>query len=243
MILNEELNYDQPRVKSLKDLSTESSKVIEWVGSNKKGLEIGCHTGNLSEWISRKDNKLTGVDINSKALKIAEKYLDKNVHCNIEDERFWNTIKDEKYDFITIMHVLEHLQNPWEVLKKLTTHLTKNGVIIIGLPNICNARDRFLLFKGEFNYTVDGVMDKTHLRFFNQKTAREMIKESGLKIDDYFSPWQINPIYCMLDHVPIFWRLKKLFNHKKPQKIFRNKKNLTDVVMLFKCSFSEKTKL
>ena len=81
MILNEALTYDQPRIKDIKNLSKESSKVIEWVGSNKKGLEIGCHTGNLSEWISRKDNKLTGVDINSKALKIAEKYLDKIVLC------------------------------------------------------------------------------------------------------------------------------------------------------------------
>ena len=71
MILNEALTYDKPRAKSTKDLSKESSKVIEWVGSNKKGLEIGCHTGNLSEWISKKNNKLTGVDLNSKALKIS----------------------------------------------------------------------------------------------------------------------------------------------------------------------------
>lgn len=239
MILNEALTYDKPRAKSTKDLSKESSKVIEWVGSNKKGLEIGCHTGNLSEWISKKNNKLTGVDLNSKALKIAKRYLDKNIHCNIEDEEFWNIIKDEKYDFITIMHVLEHLQNPWETLKKLATHLTKEGQIIIALPNISNARDRYLQINGEFNYTLDGVMDKTHLRFFNQKTARELIKESGLIINDYFSPWQISPIHYMLDHVPILWRFKKLINPNKVPKIYRNNKNLTDVVMMFKCSFSE----
>ena len=239
MILNEALIYDKPRVKDMKSLSKESSKVIEWVGRNKKGLEIGCHTGNLSEWISKNNNKLTGVDLNLRALKIAEKYLDKKIHCNIEDEKFWNIIKDEKYEFITVMHVLEHLQNPWAILKKLTRHLTNKGIIIIALPNISNARDRFLQLKGEFNYTLDGVMDKTHLRFFNQTTARELIQESGLIIEDYFSPWQLNPIYYMLDHVPIFWRFKKLLSSKIPQKIFRNKKNLTDVVMLFKCSFSE----
>ena len=239
MILNEALTYDQPRVKSAKDLSKESSKVIDWVGSNKKGLEIGCHTGNLSEWISKNNNKLTGVDLNSKALKVAEQYLERTLHCNIEDEEFWNIIKDEKYDFITIMHVLEHLQNPWEILKKLATHLTKEGIIIIALPNISNARDRYLQLNGEFNYTLDGVRDKTHLRLFNQKTARELIEESGLIIDDYFSPWQINPIHYILDHVPIFWRFKKLFNSKNPTKIHRNNKNLTDVVMMFKCCLSK----
>lgn len=230
-----DLKYDKNRVTSEHLLDKESKQVLAWIGADKSVLEIGCHTGCLSEWITKKGSSVFGVDINPNALLIAKPFLNNAQIGNVEDESFWRELNQERFDVITYMHVLEHLVDPWDTLRKSRNYLKPGGEIIIALPNINNAKDRFQIFFGNFNYTVDGVMDKTHLRFFNQKTARELIDEAGLEVVDYYSPWQVNPIHYFLDHLPVFWRIKKIFSPNKISSLFRKKKNLTDVVMLFRC--------
>lgn len=235
MIINEDLIYDRRLYSEVKDLPSESACVLKWVGNNKTLLELGCHTGHLSEWLQKQGCEVTGVDLNSRALEISKPYLSRAIFADLETVEFWNQIEGHTYDTITCMHVLEHLTNPWETLQKLKQLLNPNGEIIIALPNINNAKDRYNIFFGEFNYTVDGVMDKTHLRFFNQKTARELIENNGLIVTDYFSPWRVNPCYHFIDHIPLFYRFKGIFNAEKVPRVFKNKQNLTDVVMMFRC--------
>lgn len=231
----EDLKYNKKKVYHEQQLDKESKQVLKWIGMNKYVLEIGCHTGCLSEWINNKGSSVFGVDINTNAMERAIPFLKKSHIGNIEENIFWEKIDQERFDTITYMHVLEHLVDPWETLRKSRNYLNPGGEIIIAIPNLNNARDRFNIFFGKFNYTVDGVMDRTHLRFFNQKTARELIDQAGLEIIDYYSPWQVNPTHYFLDHLPLFWRMKKLFPASKVSWIYRNKKNLTDVVMLFRC--------
>ncbi len=230
-----DLTYDKPRVQKPEELDKETQKVLDWVGQSKHVLEVGCHTGYLSEWLQKLNCHVTGVDINNNALKVAEKYLIKTICANIESEEFWKRLEEEKFDVITFMHVLEHLANPWDVLKKSISLLKPEGEIIIALPNISNAKERFDMLFGKFEYTPMGVMDKTHLRFFNQKTARELIHQAGLEIVDYYSPWQVNPFHYFLDHLPFLWKFKNVWNPHRIPFIFKNKTNLTDVVMMFRC--------
>ena len=91
--------------------------------------------------------------------------MKKQIVGNIESDEVWESIRSDTFDVIIFSHVLEHLTDPWSVLKKSTELLKKNGVIIIALPNINNAKDRFKILFGNFEYTEEGVMDKTHLRF------------------------------------------------------------------------------
>lgn len=231
-----ELNYHADRVASLNEIGSERLKAIEWVRRGDVVLEIACHTGLLSEWlVKEKKCSITGVDINPNALELAKEFLHEAKEINIETEDFWEYLASKKYDSIICMHILEHLVAPWDFLTKITQTLTPEGQIIIALPNITNAKDRFQILFGNFNYTLDGVMDKTHLRFFNQQTARELITSAGLEIIDYYSPWQVNPIHHFLDHLPVLWRLKKLFAPGKVPRVFRKKSNITDTVMLFRC--------
>lgn len=239
MIEYKDLTYSRPRASTIDQLDKETLKVLEWVGKSKTVLEMGCHTGNLSEWLQKNECKVTGVDINEQALKIARPYLDNWITGNIEHESFWKQLQGKKFDVITFMHVLEHLTDPWEVLNVSKNYLTQEGVIIVGLPNILNAKDRFNMFFGEFNYTKEGVMDQTHLRFFNYKTAHQLIEQADLKITGYYSPWQVNPIHCFIDHLPVIWRMKNLFKLNKVPVLFRERANLTDVVMLFKCELKK----
>lgn len=95
---------------------------------------------------------------------------------NIEQEQF---PFNEKFDIIILADVLEHLIEPEMVLKKIVPYLKDNGSIYISLPNIRYFKAVYqIFFKGNFKYEEEGVLDKTHLRFFCKKNMKQLINKT-----------------------------------------------------------------
>jgi tRNA A58 N-methylase Trm61 len=73
--------------------------------------------------------------------------------------------------------------DPWEVLKKHHAFLKKGGNIICSIPNIRHYRIiKKLLFKGRWEYTGDGIMDRDHLRFFTLIRFGECSRRQVLRL-------------------------------------------------------------
>lgn len=228
--MDNSLVYDREIAYSFNQLHPEHKQVLEWVGSGKKVLEVGCHTGYFSCWLTKNNCQVTGTDIFEPALERAKPYLYKSVAGNIEDENVWPEIAEEKYDVILFMHILEHLVNPNNVLAKAKGLLNAGGIVIICLPNINNWEDRWKIFKGQFAYTDTGVMDKTHLRFFNYYTSQEMIVKSGYQVTGYSGKsWKA--AFEIVPNKRLIWRLNLYLT-----KIFHRygTPNLVNKVLMFK---------
>ena len=234
MIFEETLQYKH-NITSKEELPSEWKTILGWIGKDKSVLEAGCHTGDFSRRLREAGCRVTGLEINSRALDEAKPFLEKAICGDLESKETWQLLAGESFEVILFEHVLEHLSDPWQILKKAATLLAPRGHIIIALPNISNAENRFRMLFGQFEYAEIGVMDKTHLRFFHQKTARELIMQAGLKVYDYASPWRVNPLREFIDHLPLLTYLRFLFP-KSPRRKSLLSRNLTDVVMIFKCS-------
>ncbi|MDD2635213.1 MAG: class I SAM-dependent methyltransferase [Bacteroidales bacterium] len=230
----QDLKYNQEYTSFSNNLQT--IKVVDWIKNNSNVLEFGCHTGLLSRCLSEeKKAKVVGIDINKDALKIAKKYQIKTIEADLEDINSWSPqFENTSFDVITFLHILEHLKKPDYVLKNAIKLLNENGIVIIGLPNVSNAKDRFDMFFGKFEYSEIGIMDSTHIHMFNYFSALKLISDAGLEIIDYYSPWQVNPIKHFLDHLPVLHRLAKNIS-VRPSRVFKFSPNITDSVMLFKC--------
>ena len=116
-----------------------ASQFKRYVGYDKKILEIGCGTGQLSVYFSIGNNNLiVAMDATLKSLKIAEKFSKKN---NIQNINFLNAdifddvLQDEYFDFVWCNGVLHHTKNPYEAFKIASKSLKKKGYILIGLYN------------------------------------------------------------------------------------------------------------
>jgi O-antigen biosynthesis protein len=205
--------------------------------SNKSDiLEFGCHSGLLSKILINKGKSVTGFDNDENAIQKAK---ERNVIAFCTDlnniESWESIIENKKFDSILFLHILEHLYNPLEVLENSIKYLKTDGVILIALPNICNARNRFsIALKGKFEYTETGVMDNTHIRFFNFQTANNLIDKAGLKVIEYYAPVQVNPIREFIDQIPYICKIRNIFKYDGPM-FLPFSANLTDVVMVFKC--------
>ena len=78
--------------------------------------------------------------------------------------------------------VLEHLVDPWGVLRMLRPLLSPSGCVLLSVPNIAHWTARANLLLGRFDYTDGYLMDRTHLRWFTWKSARQMAAIAGYRI-------------------------------------------------------------
>jgi SAM-dependent methyltransferase len=90
--------------------------------------------------------------------------------------------KKEKYDYILMLDILEHLYNYENIIEQSKNLLKPDGKIIISLPNIANIFVRLNLLIGRFPYSDKGILDRTHLRFFTLGSIRKLIKSHNLEI-------------------------------------------------------------
>lgn len=87
------------------------------------------------------------------------------------------------YEVIIAADVLEHLVDPWKVLGELSQKLKPGGKMIISLPNVRNLKTLKQIFlNGSFAYRDEGVLDRTHLRFFCLFDMLHLIESASLKL-------------------------------------------------------------
>lgn len=144
-------------------------------------LDIGSAGGGLGGLLKKRQScVVTGVDIDKELIKIARDKLDDVMHGDIED------LVDKGvlgiYDCIICGDVLEHLNNPWKVVKGLKSHLRKGGLFIASSPNIANWAIIQEMLQGEWSYVPFSILSGTHIRFFTRKTFLELFEDSGYTI-------------------------------------------------------------
>jgi 2-polyprenyl-3-methyl-5-hydroxy-6-metoxy-1,4-benzoquinol methylase len=169
-------------------------KIIKWVEPNKKVLDVGCASGYLVSFLKQKGCSVDGVDNDINYVKEAQKYCNASV-LDISKEKIIG-----EYDVIILGDILEHLEHPDKILSNFKENLNKEGYIIISLPNIVNIYPRLKIFFGHFDYEEKGIFDRTHLKFFTQKSLKELINNTGYKIEKLeYTPI---PIYLKFPNSP-----------------------------------------
>ena len=111
----------------------------KFAGHNKKILEIGCGTGQLSTYFSIGNNNLVvSMDATLQSLKIAKNFAKKNDIQNliyVNADIFDDVLVEEYFDFIWCNGVLHHTKDPYLAFKTFIKSLKKNGYVLIGLYN------------------------------------------------------------------------------------------------------------
>lgn len=148
-------------------------------------LEIGCGQGQTLNWLkSTKGAQLTcGIEITESQGVCAQEVVDRLVIDNAE-ERLLDHFGHENFDLILCLDVLEHMLDPWAFVEKVSSLITPGGYLITSVPNVRHLSVVLpLLFKGEWSYQNEGVLDRTHLRFFTRKTVKALVSGSGLSFE------------------------------------------------------------
>ena len=143
-------------------------------------LDIGCAAGFLREFLPATDYVLVGIEGDESLAYQARQTYD-DVH--LADLNHPLSLALQPPDVVVLGDILEHLSDPETVLTDLLKQFIKPGTpIIISLPNIAHLYIRISLMLGRFNYADRGILDRTHLRFFTLKTAKQLCSNCGVRL-------------------------------------------------------------
>lgn len=153
-------------------------------GEIKRVLDIGCGAGATSKWL--KDSGIcsyvVGVELVPNVGEIAKKHIDDVIIGRIEE--VISGLDRHSFDMILCMDVLEHLNDPWDVVARLHGLLATNGFIIASIPNVRYWKVLYdLIFFGKWEYQDMGILDRTHLRFFTKSSAIDLMETNGGRVN------------------------------------------------------------
>lgn len=163
-------------------------------------LEIGCGSGSFGRLVkNNRDVKYVGVELVESVAEQARSYLDEVIVCNIESSPL--SFPQGSFDCLICNDVLEHLVDPWRVLKQLVGYVRPGGYVVLSLPNVRFSEVvKDLVVRKKWEYRDQGVLDRTHLRFFTETSIVELCESAGLSVKTIKG---INP-------VSYAWRLRLL---------------------------------
>lgn len=168
------------------DLELYNENPLAWIArtvtESARVLEFGPANGRLTRFLKEEKNcRIDIVEIDEESGKDASKYAI-NAFLGSEQgdiEKYYWLETQEKYDFIIFADVLEHLINPWEVLKRCKAIIKQDGKILTSIPNVAHNSIIVDLMNDRFKYHPTGLLDNTHLRFFTRESFESMAQGEG----------------------------------------------------------------
>jgi SAM-dependent methyltransferase len=149
---------------------------------NKAGtvLDVGCGRGRLGLEIETLGFRVTGIDDSSVACETARTRLSEVIELNLMDfAKVAKMLGERRFDWLMMADVLEHLPYPEKALEFYKQYLAAGGRLMVSLPNAVVWDNRLRIMLGRFDYRDSGTMDRTHLRFFTFRSARELVENAG----------------------------------------------------------------
>jgi len=165
------------------DENTSLKKMLRLVGENKQVVEFGCATGYFAKLLTLKGCQVTGIEVNPNAAASAEQHCQKVIVADLDFVSVVDIFPEKSFDVAVFGDVLEHLRDPWKVLKETRQLLKPEGYVVASIPNIAHGAIRLALLQGKFEYTDLGILDNTHLRFFTRQTVEDLFDQAGYFLD------------------------------------------------------------
>lgn len=176
------------------------SRIIPQNIEGSKVLDIGCGAGSISSPLIQKGVIVYGMDIMHEAAKRA---LNKGISVSLGDAHFL-PFKDDSFDGIICLDVIEHLFNPYAFMKEVKRVMKDDGYFILEVPNHFNIIQRINTLKGHgiihhthrhFEKLTD-VWVYPHIRFPTINEIYKFVSGTGFEIDKcicvQLKPWDFS---------------------------------------------------
>ncbi|MBD3344913.1 MAG: methyltransferase domain-containing protein [Chitinivibrionales bacterium] len=140
-------------------------------------LDVGCGKGVLAYDISKKAEKVTAIDIDSKKIKEnKKKFAGRNIKYISGDAT--KDLENKKFDVVILSNVLEHIENRIDFLRKMKRLAPK---ILIRIPLI--SRDWITLYKKELG--LEYRLHRGHYIEYTLESFKGELNQAELEIKSY----------------------------------------------------------
>jgi ubiquinone biosynthesis O-methyltransferase len=139
-------------------------------------LDIGCSDGAYSLNLAKDGFDVTGVNLAVNSIELAKERAKKfNLQVDFVQSDFMDYKPEKKFDAVMFFEVIEHVADPEVTIKKLLSFIKPGGVIYISTPD--GTADEPASALGVDLENAAGFQFKGHVRVFDEKSIRELLKD------------------------------------------------------------------
>jgi len=174
--------------------------ILAWLGEGRRRrvLDVGAADGLLARWLAERGWRVTGIERDAALAEAGAAHCETVIAADLN--RGLPELTDG-FEAIVYGDILEHLVDPLGVLAGLNRFLVPGGVVVVSIPNVAHLWIRLSLLAGRFEYADRGILDRTHLRFFTERSLRALLREARLRVER----WTATPV-PLPQVVPPAWR-------------------------------------
>lgn len=148
-----------------------------------KVLDVGCGGGLLTNALALEGHDVTGIDLSQSSLETAKRFdKTKKVHY-VKANAYDLPFPSENFDVVCAMDILEHVENPAQLIKEASRVLKNNGLFFFHTFNR-NFLSYLLIIKG-VDWFVKNAPHNMHVYhlFITPKELRLMCQQKALHVD------------------------------------------------------------
>ncbi len=188
------------------DQRTSLSVIASYIHAGTSVLDLGTGSGALGSYLNGQlQCDVDGVTYNEKEASLARPYYRRVDVADLDSDQWVDAFRAHSYDFIVCADVIEHLKQPETVLHRCRNLLKPDGKLLISVPNAAYCGLIAELMEGDFSYRDEGLLDRTHLRFFTRKSLCDFLEQSGwhcMQVDTIDLPPVDSEFKTPLDRLP-----------------------------------------
>lgn len=141
-------------------------------------LDVGSGYGYFLDEANKLDIRGMGIEPSRQLYRYSQKHYQVEV-INTDLEGYSQSkFKKGKFDFITIIHTIEHVAHPEKMIRRALRLLVKNGILFIETPNVNS--HLFYVLKSSYDFLTP----PDHKWLFSKKSFQAMLKDkTDLKIE------------------------------------------------------------
>ena len=160
---------------------TSLSVIAGLIPAGAQVLDLGTGSGALGEFLTRQQGcTVDGLTYNAHEADLARPHYRHVYVADLEQCDLPSLLGAQRYDVIVCADVLEHIRNPEQVLLACRALLRDGGFLVLSVPNAGYCGLIAELMAGDFRYREEGLLDRTHVRFFTRRTLLHLLQEIGL---------------------------------------------------------------
>ena len=185
---------------------TSLSVLAALVAPGSRVLDLGTGSGALGRHLCEtKGCTVDGVTLSAEEQAAARPWYEQLEVLDLEDPSWPMRFAGRRYDVIVCADVLEHLREPERVLETCRDLLRPDGWLLVSIPNAAYAGMTVSLMHGDWKYGPEGLLDRTHLRFYTRRSFCRLLEEQGWRverIEPIDHTWYYTEFWTPFDQLP-----------------------------------------
>lgn len=159
-------------------------------------LEVGCGEGRFARQL-RQGSEIWGIEPDAGAAQEAATFMNRTLVGLFDD--VCTELPEGYFDLVICNDVVEHMTDHDKFFRDIQKFLRPAGALVVSVPNIRHISVmKEILFKADFQYQDEGILDRTHFRFFTLRSLRRSVEGAGFQIEKFHGinpmkkPWRLS---------------------------------------------------